>query len=147
LKGTGLNASIMTFSAGKQLEIYDFTRKLLHEDRLIFPKDSQWSSKLKEELFGIQLIKGRKIDHRKDSSKDLADCVCAVAWHLMSDQTASLSFDTTVQRTVRRNNPNDEFADLGFQSSGRPLAGQIRRGYSGWGTNSNGSGSWSHDEY
>ena len=285
LKGSGLNASIMTFSAGKQLEIYDFTRKLLHEDRLIFPKDSQWSSKLKEELFGIQLIKGKKIDHRKDgcfvgetriplldgtrptiaelegkevwvysckpdgtivagkargrktkevtdlfdvvldtgavirctpehpfmlrtgeyiqakdispgitrlmpisweytkkvkqvnkvtldepvavydlevdewdnfalaagvfvhNSKDLADAVCAVVWHLMSDQTASLSFDTTVERTVRRSNPNDEFADLGFQSSGRPLAGQIRRGYSGWGTNSNGSGSWSHDEY
>ena len=285
LKGSGLNASIMTFSAGKQLEIYDFTRKLLHEDRLIFPKDSQWSSKLKEELFGIQLIKGRKIDHTKDgcfvgetriplldgtrptiaelegkevwvysckpdgtivagkargrktkevtdlldvvldtgavirctpehpfmirtgeyiqakdislgitrlmpisweytkkvkqvnkvtldepvavydlevdewdnfalaagvfvhNSKDLADAVCAVAWHLMSDQTASLSFDTTVERTVRRSNPNDEFADLGFQSSGRPLAGQIRRGYSGWSTNSNGSGSWSHDEY
>lgn len=327
LKGTGLNASIMTFSAGKQLEIYDFTRKLLHEDRLIFPKDSQWSSKLKEELFGIQLIKGRKIDHRRDgcfvgetriplldgtrptiaelegkevwvysckpdgtivpgkargrktkdvlelldvvldtgaiirctpehpfmtrngeyiqakdisagitrlmpvnflwsinggyekvsgikkevathwmalgldtpgegnvvhhlngiktdnrvrdiipvnlenpvavydlevdkwdnfalaagvfvhNSKDLADCICAVAWHLMSDQTASLSFDTNLERTVRRSNPNDEFADLGFQSAGRPLAGQIRRGYSGWGTRDNSSGSWSYDEY
>lgn len=66
LKMTGLNASIITFSQTKQLEIYDFARKLLHENRLILPKDSPWSNKLKEELFGIQLIKNRKIDHRKD---------------------------------------------------------------------------------
>ena len=66
LKMTGLNASIITFSQTKQLEIYDFARKLLHENRLILPKDSPWSNKLKEELFGIQLIKNRKIDHRRD---------------------------------------------------------------------------------
>jgi hypothetical protein len=66
LKMTGLNASIITFSQTKQLEIYDFARKLLHENRLVLPKDSPWSNKLKEEMFGIQLIKNRKIDHRKD---------------------------------------------------------------------------------
>jgi intein/homing endonuclease len=66
LKLNGMNASTITFSRSKQLEIYDLFRKLLHEDRVQLPKDSPWSSLLKEELLGIQLRKNSKIDHRKD---------------------------------------------------------------------------------
>jgi intein/homing endonuclease len=148
LKMTGLNASIITFSQTKQLEIYDFARKLLHENRLILPKDSPWSNKLKEELFGIQLIKNRKIDHRKDGTKDLCDAVAVVAWHLMSDLSASIS-GTTIKTENReaKFQQGDANSDIAFGGAGRELAAQIKTSYKGWGTSRNDGGSWSGDDY
>jgi len=143
LKASGLNASIMTFTQNKQLEIYDFLRKLFHEGRIILPKDSKWSSKLKDELFGIQLIKGKKIDHRKDGTKDLADAVSSVAWHLMSDQSVAFS-NKKFEKPVAPIKTVDEHADLDFERRGKSLVRQVRQSYGGWRNNGE-VGRWSDD--
>ena len=112
------------------------------------PKDSPWSNKLKEELFGIQLIKNRKIDHRKDGTKDLCDAVAVVAWHLMSDLSASIS-GTTIKTENReaKFQQGDANSDIAFGGAGRELAAQIKTSYKGWGTSRNDGGSWSGDDY
>lgn len=66
LRASGLDASTVYFSRSIQLEMYDCLRKLLHEDRIYFPRNSAWSLKLKDELINLQLINAVKIDHRPD---------------------------------------------------------------------------------
>jgi intein/homing endonuclease len=53
LRLLGINASSRFWSNRVQVEIYDFTRKLVHEGRLILPKDSYWTALLKSEMMGI----------------------------------------------------------------------------------------------
>jgi hypothetical protein len=145
LRNNGLNASVITFSQGKQLELYDFFRKMLHEERVILPNNSPWSSKLKDELFGIQLIKGKKIDHRRDGSKDIADACVAVVWHLMSDFNLTA---TPVSNSVKPTQPipfKDDLADLGF-SSAKELVTQVKRSYSKWDSKYLSEPSWLSDD-
>lgn len=142
LKLNGLNASTINFSRSKQLEIYDLFRKLLHEDRVQLPKDSPWSSLLKDELLGIQLKKSTKIDHRKDGSKDLADAVTAVTWNLMSSTTVNATYTVAVERNKRANLPKDIEADLGFSHNARSVISQVKQNYSGWSTDDYSTGAW-----
>jgi hypothetical protein len=83
LKANGINASTIYFSRAIQLEMYDCLRQLLHEDRIVLPRNSPWSVLLKDELLNVQLINGVKIDHRPEKSKDLADCVASIAWQIV----------------------------------------------------------------
>lgn len=94
LRMSGLSASSMFFSNKLQVEIYDATRKMLHEDRIILPKDSPWSNLLRHEMMTIQFDQERrKIDHSPDSSKDVLDCLCAVVWHIAGDQFGNVKLE------------------------------------------------------
>jgi hypothetical protein len=118
---------------------------MLHEERVILPNNSPWSSKLKEELFGIQLIKGKKIDHRRDGSKDIADACAAVVWHLMSDYNISA---IPASKSIKPVNPapfKEDLADLGF-SSAKELVKQVRRSYSKWDSKALSDASWLLDD-
>lgn len=148
LRNTGLNASVITFTQARQLELYDFFRKMLHEDRVILPVDSIWSTKLKDELYGINLIKNRKIDHRKDGSKDISDAVVSVVWHLMSDFSSSeIPSTNSISNSVPSNpNPNFLDSDLTFSNSSKELTKQVRRSYRRWKYNSFSNPLWSYDD-
>lgn len=148
LRNTGLNASVITFTQARQLELYDFFRKMLHEDRVILPVDSIWSTKLKDELYGINLIKNRKIDHRKDGSKDISDAVVSVVWHLMSDFSSSEIPSTNSISNSLPSNPNPNFfdSDLTFSNSSKELTKQVRRSYRRWKYNSFPNPLWSYDD-
>jgi hypothetical protein len=82
LRRSGINSAVVHFSNQHQLKIYDYLRRLLHEDRLILPKNSPWTPLIIRELKSVQLINHTKIDHPVNSSKDLADCVASVAFSL-----------------------------------------------------------------
>jgi hypothetical protein len=99
LRASGLDATTVYFSRSIQLEMYDCLRKLLHEDRIYFPRNSAWSLKLKDELINLQLINGVKIDHRPDKSKDLSDCVAAIAWQLVG--TAQSNWLTSKELSIK----------------------------------------------
>lgn len=148
LRNTGLNASVINFTQARQLELYDFFRKMLHENRVILPVDSIWSTKLKNELYGINLIKNRKIDHRKDGSKDISDAVVSVVWHLMSDfSSPELPSTNSIGNFVPPNpNPNFSDSDLTFSNSSKDFTKQIRRSYRRWKYNSFSNPLWSHDD-
>lgn len=86
LKANGFNAETIYFSRSMQMDMFDCLRKLLHEDRLILPRFSDYSYILKDELINLQLLKENKIDHKPDGSKDLADCVAAICWQLVGNE-------------------------------------------------------------
>lgn len=83
-KMEGIKAEEINFSSNTQLKIYGALKQLLMEDRIILPNNSKWSPLLERELKQLQLQNGKKIDHPKgnNGSKDLADCVAAVAYTL-----------------------------------------------------------------
>jgi hypothetical protein len=85
LKANGINAESIFFSRSIQLDMYDCLRKLLHENRIIFPRMSEYTALLKDELIHLQLINANKVDHKPDKSKDLADCVAAICWQLIGN--------------------------------------------------------------
>jgi len=97
----GIKAESLYFSQKLQLEMYENLRLLMHEGRLILPNDSPYRNLLLDELVRIQLIKGRKIDHPKDFTKDMADAVAGVAWQLAGKvvdyNVAPLVFNTKRQ--------------------------------------------------
>lgn len=82
LRQYGIQCDIQYFSNNTQVSMYDLLRQLLHEQRIILPTDSPWTPLALSELSKVQLIKGRKIDHPTNGSKDIADCVAAVCWNL-----------------------------------------------------------------
>lgn len=94
LKSGGIPSEIVYFSNKQQFQMYSALRSLLNEQRIIFPKDSQWTSLLVRELKRVQMLKDRKIDHPPNESKDLADAVAAVAYKL-SEKVLSLNSATT----------------------------------------------------
>jgi hypothetical protein len=99
LKQDGINSSVIHFSNSHQLKIYDHLRKILHEDRLIIPNDSQWSPLAIRELKQIQLINNTKVDHPEKGSKDLADCITSVVYKLSERYLASYSTSITSNTT------------------------------------------------
>lgn len=66
LSSHGINVDVVNFSNSKQVQMYDIVRKLLHEERIFFPKNSPWTSLLKTELLKVQFLNGNKIDHPPD---------------------------------------------------------------------------------
>lgn len=80
----GIKAEEINFTSNTQLKIYGALKQLLMEDRIILPSNSKWSPLLERELKQLQLQNGKKIDHPKgnNGSKDLADCIAAVAYKL-----------------------------------------------------------------
>lgn len=135
LRMNGLNASSIFFSNRMQVEIYDATRKLLHENRLILPKDSPWTNLLKLEMMTVQYDQQKgKIYHNADSSKDLIDCVCSVVWHIAGNQTGTGNSVVVNRKSRLGNNPIDRFSRIededSFQTSRRELVSSLRSGAS-----------------
>lgn len=82
LRQDGIPAEVVFFSNRQQLLMYSCVKTLLAENRLILPKDSQWTELLKREMTRVKLINGKKIDHDSKSSKDLVDAIVSVAYYL-----------------------------------------------------------------
>jgi hypothetical protein len=82
LKQEGINSEVVYFSNTNQYIMYSTVRSLLNEGRIILPQDSLWTPLVVRELKRVQQINGKKIDHPKGESKDLADAVAAVAHEL-----------------------------------------------------------------
>lgn len=80
-KEAGIRADDLSFSKPEQFKMYSTLKQLLNEDRIVLPMKG-WRSLLERELKQVQLINGKSIDHPDSGSKDLADCVAAVAYHL-----------------------------------------------------------------
>jgi hypothetical protein len=78
LRMAGINASSYAFTNAVQLQMYDTMRTLMHEERLILPKDTPWRTRMLDEGVRIQLLKGVKIDHPKGGSKDIWDAIGGV---------------------------------------------------------------------
>lgn len=100
LKQRGVNTKRTFFSASLQLAMFEYLRRLMTEDRLILPKDSFWTATLIRELKQLVLIRGRKIDHPRGGSKDIADCVAALAWEI--GRLGVMEQGTAGSRPVRR---------------------------------------------
>lgn len=100
LRRDGISAEVLYFSNRTQLAMYDLVRTLLHEQRLILPYNSQWTPLVITELSKVQLIKRIKIDHPPAGSKDLADAVAAVCWHLASRIMRDSATKTSTLKTT-----------------------------------------------
>lgn len=85
----GIRSEIVFFSSRQQLQMYELLRHLFHQDRIVLPADSPWSSLLLRELSRVQLKNGKRIDHPKGESKDLADAVAGVCWKLQGREFAA----------------------------------------------------------
>ncbi len=136
LRMNGLNASSLFFSNRLQVEIYDATRKMLHEDRLILPKDSPWSNLLRHEMMTIQYDRQKgKIYHNPDSSKDVLDTLASVVWHIAGNQTGSGNSVVVSKRTNLFNQAMDKFGrvedDDDFVTNRRELVRSARVAKSG----------------
>ena len=135
LRMAGISAASRFWSNRVQVEIYDFTRKLLHEGRLILPKNSPWTQLLKLEMMGIVYDKEKgKIDHSPDSSKDLLDCVCSIAWEIAG--LPDLKSNQVVVKPKNAgnlagitNNFSSNLNDEEFGKGKRELVNNLRRGH------------------
>lgn len=87
-KGIATSEFKSCFSQPVQREIYQTTREWLEAGRIRLPhKDNnQACEKLLMELEKIKLMNGKKIDHPKKGSKDLADCLCAVVHQIKENE-------------------------------------------------------------
>ena len=101
LKARGLRAEALFFSNRLQVMMYDAARQLMHENRLILPYNSQFKSLARRELTQVELINGNKIDHPEGGSKDLADCICPVAWHLAGATLSNVVSASSMMRTKK----------------------------------------------
>lgn len=121
LKMSGISTALINFSNPKQLAMYDVVRKLANEGRLHLPKNSPWTSMLKDELLSLELkqtkVTGQaKIDHPVSSSKDIADCVAAVCYQLGADSFEN-TFKTIKSFSVTTNDQSAVIADADDQYS------------------------------
>lgn len=103
LTQAGIPTKRVFFSAGLQLAMYEYLRRLLSEDRLILPSDSWWTPLLVRELKQIMLIRGKKIDHPqgRGGSKDVADCIATLAWDLGRTGVVEGGVSSGRMRTMR----------------------------------------------
>lgn len=133
LKLAGINASSRFWSNRVQVEIYDFTRKMLHEGRVILPKNSPWTHLLKLEMMGVMHNKEKnKIEHPKDGGKDLCDCLCSVVWEIAGGHQGTASAvigsrsirDKTLPLSLAAAKAKDE---EDFSSNRRELVSAARR--------------------
>lgn len=77
----GINAEDLPFTTAQQFNLYHQHKSLLYNDLWECLPDEQ----LRTELEDLQILNNRKIDHKTDGSKDLADAV-VIATHLALGQ-------------------------------------------------------------
>jgi hypothetical protein len=66
------------FTTAKQKEEYTAFRRLLQNNKIVFPTNSRWTDLLKTEMTRLMLKNNTKIDHPAKGSKDLIDACMAV---------------------------------------------------------------------
>jgi len=72
---------VYTEKMGATLEMYDALKMLVYSGMIEMPLHDL----LMIELRQLNLIKGKKIDHPPNGSKDLADALCRVVWCVYVD--------------------------------------------------------------
>lgn len=117
LRQEGIRSEIVYFSNKQQLLMYDNLRQLLHEGRISIAKTSQWASIAIRELKQVQLINGRKIDHPRDGSKDLADAIAAVAYVLTEKSQGSVLIKSASFGTALSQKKEDQIITLNTSNS------------------------------
>jgi hypothetical protein len=72
---------IYTEQLGTNLEMYDVLKQLIYQGQVEIPDHPDLVRELKQ----LTLIKGRKVDHPSNGSKDYADAICRVVWCCYND--------------------------------------------------------------
>jgi len=68
-------------------EQHDVLKNVIYQGNLVpYP-----NAKLQKELKELLLLRGMKVDHPPDGSKDIADAVAAVTWHAMNEETIEVA--------------------------------------------------------
>ena len=75
------SSGIHTEKIGATLEMYDVAKMLMYSDMVEFPRDE----KLIQELRTLNLIKGKKIDHNENNTKDRSDAFIRVIFKVYTD--------------------------------------------------------------
>lgn len=75
LHRSGIKTELMSTSIQAQLSYFTLLKNLIDQNLIILPCDSPWSSTLEYELVNLIQKPSGKIDHPRNSSKDLADAV------------------------------------------------------------------------
>jgi len=103
IKAEGIPTDLL--SVDRTLEPYDTFKSLILQEKVkAYPvRDKMYDypveNLLEEELKGLVLIDGKKVDHTETSTKDLSDAVCAVVYNCTRYENMSSSAFTW--RTVR----------------------------------------------
>ncbi len=79
LKERGIDAGIL--SVDKDTKSYDTLKELLHTHRIDFYPDEIFQ----REYQRLELIRGKKIDHPHNGSKDVADAVAGVCYNVVNE--------------------------------------------------------------
>lgn len=78
LRKKGIKSELL--SVDRTIEPYNTLKELIYDRRI----DIHPHTKLQEELCGLEVIKGNKIDHPKGSSKDCADALCGAVYNVIT---------------------------------------------------------------
>jgi len=70
---------------GANLEMYEVLKQLIYQGQIELPKQCPDYETLIHELKQLTLIKGKRLDHPPQGSKDYADAVCRVCWFCYED--------------------------------------------------------------
>jgi len=88
LQAAGISTGLL--SVDRKIEPYDTLKSLILQEKIkAYPLKSKPLNNVTEDLLvdelkGLILIDGKKVDHLDTTTKDLADCVCAVAYNCMT---------------------------------------------------------------
>lgn len=125
LNRKGVNAEAVYFSNSQQVAMYNLVRQLMKESRLILPIDSLWTPLLKRELKRLQLINGRKVDHKSgpNESKDLADAIAGVCWTLIKEAYLDRRTGLTPSFVKAQTQQQPDYISVPPQQSGNGFSG------------------------
>lgn len=97
LQAAGISSELL--SVDRNLEPYDSLKTAIMQGRVkTYPlkgkiNNMPTNNVLLEELQGLILVDGKKVDHIEISSKDISDCVCSVVYHCeLSERPVEGSF-------------------------------------------------------
>lgn len=118
LHRSGIRTSLMSTAVQAQLSYFTLLKNLIDQNLLILPCDSPWSSMIEYELINLIQKPSGKIDHPRNSSKDLADAIANSVYNCYTyacstgatfSSNASISFinsnkiDSNIVKTKREN--------------------------------------------
>jgi len=103
LKSRGINA--YTLSVDKTTESYDTLKEVLHTRRINIYKFDPFVKEYKR----LELIKGKKVDHPQDGSKDVSDAVAGTCF-MIAGKPAGLSFSTENSQ-FDKNKPTEKIVE------------------------------------
>lgn len=87
-----------TFSVDRTTEAYDTLKALLHQDMIdyyVYPvrlENGDTVNILEKEYMSLELIKGKKVDHPEDGSKDVTDAFAGMVRNVVKNETKEVRF-------------------------------------------------------